>query len=138
MRFLSCEPLLERLNITEVLLRFRSVHDGKVDFGYVHPLEGPCGIDWVIAGGESGRRGARPAHPDWFRSLRDQCAAAGVPFHFKQWGEWAPGANFESIPSGTYCDFDGTLKHDDDRVWKVGNKAAGRLLDGVEHNEFPA
>ena len=46
-------------------------------------------IDWVVAGGESGRR-ARPMHPDWARSLRDQCAAAGVPFFFKQWGEWAP------------------------------------------------
>lgn len=45
---------------------------------------------WVIAGGESGPK-ARPSHPDWFRSLRDQCASAGVPFHFKQWGTWAPG-----------------------------------------------
>jgi len=43
------------------------------------------GIGWAIAGGESGR-GARPCHPDWVRSLRDQCAAAGVPFFFKQWG----------------------------------------------------
>ncbi|MVA28737.1 phage Gp37/Gp68 family protein [Agrobacterium vitis] len=46
-------------------------------------------IDWVVAGGESGRN-ARPMHPDWARSLRDQCTAAGVPFLFKQWGEWAP------------------------------------------------
>lgn len=46
-------------------------------------------LDWVICGGESGQH-ARPMHPDWVRSLRDQCAAAGVPFHFKQWGEWAP------------------------------------------------
>src|SRR3546814_6072988 len=45
------------------------------------------GLDWVVAGGESGP-GARPMHPDWARSLRDQCAAAGVPFLFKQWGEW--------------------------------------------------
>jgi protein gp37 len=46
-------------------------------------------IDWVIVGGESGR-GARPMHPDWVRSIRDQCMAAGVPFFFKQWGAWAP------------------------------------------------
>ena len=46
-------------------------------------------LDWVIAGGESGP-GARPSHPDWYRSLRDECAAAGVPFLFKQWGEWLP------------------------------------------------
>lgn len=54
-------------------------------------LSGPmhAGIDWVIAGGESGPK-ARPLHPDWARSLRDQCAAAGVPFLFKQWGEWKP------------------------------------------------
>lgn len=49
-------------------------------------------IDWVIVGGESGP-GARPMHPDWARSLRDQCQAAGVPFLFKQWGEWLPGQN---------------------------------------------
>ena len=49
-------------------------------------------LDWVIVGGESGP-GARPIHPDWARSIRDQCAAAGVPFLFKQWGEWLPGQN---------------------------------------------
>ncbi|RVT96307.1 phage Gp37/Gp68 family protein [Rhodovarius crocodyli] len=48
-------------------------------------------IDWVIVGGESGPQ-ARPMHLDWARSLRDQCAAAGVPFHFKQWGTWSPAA----------------------------------------------
>ena len=53
------------------------------------PLDGcdVAGLDWIIAGGESGPN-ARPSHPDWFRSLRDQCAKAGVPFFFKQWGEW--------------------------------------------------
>ncbi len=61
-RFLSCEPLLEDL--------------GEVDL---------TGIHWVICGGESGP-GARPVDIRWFRSLRDQCVAAGIPFHFKQWG----------------------------------------------------
>lgn len=130
-RFLSCEPLLGPVDL-------------KSARAFDVPIYGDCGgypppprIDWVIAGGESGP-GARPMHPDWARSLRDQCAAAGVPFLFKQWGEWAPGTNFaDHIPSGTCCDFDGTLKTDAQRVWKVGTKAAGRLLDGVEHNAFP-
>src|SRR6202007_2869845 len=77
----------------------------SVGFGNVHPrhkhpkpdaqgrvvtdeYDGLRELDWVICGGESGPD-ARPMHPDWARSLRDQCAAAGVPFFFKQWGEWA-------------------------------------------------
>ncbi len=51
--------------------------------------EGELGtIDWVICGGESGH-GARPMHPEWARDMRRQCVAAGVPFFFKQWGEYA-------------------------------------------------
>lgn len=149
--FLSIEPMLGLIDLTRV-------HgiSGNAPFdalnmrpnGYVRCVThapgyclGDCAgrlpaIDWVITGGESGPR-ARPAHPDWFRSLRDQCAVAGVAYHHKQNGEWAPGANFDAIPSGTYCDFDGALKTDDERVWKVGKKAAGCLLDGVEHKAFP-
>lgn len=82
----------------------------------MEPLLGPVeidpNIDWVIAGGESGPH-ARPSNPAWFRSLRDQCAAAGVSFFFKQWGE--------------YRDF-----------VKIGKKAAGALLDGREWLEVPA
>ena len=88
-RFLSLEPLLEGL--------------GDLDLK---------GIHWVIVGGESGPR-ARPMRPVWARLIRDQCAAAGVPFHFKQWGNWLDGQN-------------------------VGKKRAGRLLDGVEHNGMPS
>jgi len=92
-------------------------------------------LDWVIAGGESGPN-ARPAHPDWFRSVRDQCQAADVPFFFKQWGEWTP------VPCrGNSFSFDGLEKY---HVWdlenvsrRVAKKAAGRLLDGVEHNAYP-
>ena len=87
------------------------------------------GIDWVIVGGESGP-GARPMHPDWARSLRDQCQAAGVPFFFKQWGEWLPSMQ------------DGTPGYNQeincsDRPVRVGKKAAGALLDGCEWREFP-
>ena len=110
------------------------------------------GIQWAIVGGESGP-GARPMHPDWARSLRDQCAAAGVAFFFKQWGEFAPGEI-----AGDYLDpdkpakglshFDGRWDecwsevegHCDDEpdVYRIGKKRAGRLLDGREHSEFPA
>lgn len=87
-------------------------------------------IDWVIAGGESGP-GARPMHPDWVRSLRDQCAAAGVAFHFKQWGEWVP---CNQVPAhGT-----GWRIIDGQGMARVGKARAGRLLDGRTHDEFPA
>ncbi len=108
-RFLSIEPLLEDI--------------GQLDL---------IGIDWVIAGGESGP-GARPAPPEWFRSVRDQCEAAGVSFFFKQHGQWSPVGNaskrkYLDVPVG-----DGTHH----RMFSVGKQAAGRLLDGREWNEFP-
>ncbi len=74
-RFLSCEPLLERVD-----LGLRNWADLPRD---------NCRLDWVIAGGESGPQ-ARPTHPDWVRLIRDDCQLAGVPFFFKQWGEWKP------------------------------------------------
>lgn len=116
------------------------------------------GIDWVIAGGESGPK-ARPAHPDWFRSVRDQCAAAGVPFLFKQWGEWGPnpshGGVFDVTNRGRlvqpYADepnrfhaypedmpvVDGGLIGRFDTLRRVGKKRAGRMLDGVLHDARP-
>jgi protein gp37 len=132
-RFLSLEPLLEDLSTIDL-----------------------TGIGWVIVGGESGP-GARPMHPDWARSLRDQCVAAGVPFFFKQWGGWAPEGqhlrylmdvvggrgSHESramfpdghhLPDLTGRGHDG---HGAVRIFRVGKKAAGRLLDGREWNEFP-
>jgi protein gp37 len=103
---------------------------GPIDFRKV-PGFNRVGLDlsgwWIICGGESGPK-ARPMHPDWVRSLRDQCAAADVPFLFKQWGEWAPNyltENGERIESTMWMD-------------RMGKKAAGRLLDGREHSEFPA
>lgn len=90
-------------------------------------------IDWVIAGGESGP-GARPSHPDWFRSLRVQCWAANVPFFFKQWGEWLPMlGHAEGVPvrGDKYTHPDGTI------MGRAGKRAAGRRLDGRTWNEFP-
>jgi protein gp37 len=102
-RFLSCEPLLGPIDLTEFL-----PSPGG---------EGP-GVRWVIAGGESGH-GARPMHPAWARSLRDQCASANVPFFFKQWGEWLPS------PAG------------EGPGVRLGKSKAGNLLDGLQHLEFP-
>jgi len=90
-RFISAEPLLGPIDLCNI--RTPNLGDGHEYAGADVLTEANrqmrgC-IDWIIAGGESGP-GARPSHPDWFRSLRDQCAAASVPFHFKQWGEWLP------------------------------------------------
>ena len=123
--------------------------------GVVRNWLGDGGLDWVVAGGESGPR-ARPPHQDWFRSVRDQCTAAGTPFLFKQWGEWLPGTQFneanvvdpdpeQSRFACVHWDGDRWVKNggswiDDtngDEVYRVGKKAAGRLLDGREHNGMP-
>jgi protein gp37 len=91
--------------------------------GRMVPSAGPAWrpLDWVVAGGEVGA-GARPADPDWVRGLRDKCVAAGVPFFFKQWGEWAPASDARSEP----------------RMVRLGRRAAGRLVDGRCWDEAPA
>ncbi|MCC4243408.1 phage Gp37/Gp68 family protein [Stappia indica] len=86
-------------------------------------------LDWVIVGGESGP-GARPMHPNWARALRDQCVAAGVAFHFKQWGEWVSVSEVEG--AGEHHSFD-----DGATVRRTGKVRAGRRLDGVERNGLP-
>ena len=72
----------------DALIGDRYLLDGR---GRMVPVARPGWrpLDWVVAGGETGA-GARPTDPDWVRGLRDRCVAAGVPFLFKQWGEWAP------------------------------------------------
>ncbi len=138
-RFISAEPLLGPIDI----------------FGYVGEGGGwqtaPGDIrklDWVIVGGESGHD-ARPMHPDWARSLRDQCAAAGIPFFYKQAGEWLHRDCVNVSREHGAFNADGTF--DGGLAWpaaqqllkthivmeKVGKKAAGRLLDGIEHNGMP-
>jgi protein gp37 len=87
-RWISAEPLLGPIRLSAswipIPADFRTVQLADI-LGIARPER----LDWVVAGGESGPK-ARPAHPDWFRSLRDQCAAADVRFLFKQWGEWGP------------------------------------------------
>lgn len=147
MRFVSCEPLLGPVNL-EPYLQYPPFHEHyKMTWG----VEEAIGVDWVICGGESGPK-ARPMHPDWARGLRDQCQAAGVPFFFKQWGEWGsledhrgiewmfadPKTGFfaENYPGDTEFVCGGASSHGQHMV-KVGKKSAGRLLNGREWNEFP-
>jgi len=144
--FLSMEPLLGPVDLE----RARPGPDLDQEAGAkICPLWViQSGIDWVIVGGESGP-GARPMHPDWVRSLRDQCQASGVPFLFKQWGEWAPA---DPIPGTRFGDElrlgkvqhlhapgnpEGFFRRGDAYVRNVGKKAAGRVLDGCTWDEFP-
>jgi protein gp37 len=137
-RFLSCEPLLGPIDLR------------AIPWGHATAL---TGLHWVIAGGESGAK-ARPSHPDWFRALRDQCAAAGVPFFFKQNGEHAPVYDRDrddpdwrrcdrvvrETPNGQWLNFAGGQGFHGERVVRmnrVGKKMAGALLDGREHRDCP-
>ncbi|RQR11316.1 phage Gp37/Gp68 family protein [Burkholderia stagnalis] len=177
-RFLSMEPLLGPVDLTRITIdqqltptvpgRINALSTDDEDLYF----QTPHALDWVIVGGESGP-GARPMHPNWARSLRDQCAVAAVPFLFKQWGEWHTDAfslgtgepvfrQFGSFQQwvnkaqtwvrGGICldrhgrelrnggdfmrardsdDFPVTIMH------RTGKKAAGRLLDGRTHDDFP-
>ncbi|MBU6167100.1 MAG: DUF5131 family protein [Alphaproteobacteria bacterium] len=163
-RFLSCEPLLSAVDLEQAWNGENSLDSecwgdcAWCDNG--HPplhncskrrqsenelIKGRSGIDWVIAGGESGP-GARPMHPDWARSLRDQCATAGVAFHFKQHGEWVPLGMNEPLTGGDWptaaggsirLNPDGTRGSDGWPMQRVGKSRAGRLLDGRTHDDFP-
>ena len=164
--FLSMEPLLAGVDLTKVWVPNNLLRNMVPALGK---------IDWVIVGGESGP-GARPMHPEWVRSLRDQCAAAGVPFLFKQWGEWKPISQMDEAEHrqlyvskvkaeqhedqcniddiyGRRCTVPYTVVHLDGsthgiteqdafiegamQTFKVGKKAAGRLLDGRTWDGFP-
>ena len=137
-RFLSIEPMLGPVDLE----RPRPGPDLAQGSGRTicQPWLIQSGIDWVIVGGESGPH-ARPMHPDWPRSLRDQCAAAGVAMHFKQWGEWAPERGSHPVRHPVHDSHRWPIEPGEPAggVWsyRIGKAAAGRLLDGREHNEFP-
>lgn len=168
LRGVSLEPLLGPIDLTKItsereyinaLTGDRWIHLVAGDaHGDVHSPQWYQPLNWVIAGGESGKKPAepRPMHPDWPRGLRDQCKAAAVPFFFKQWGEYHPSAEHNHDLYG--CNVTpAAIRIDGKREWqsseayarlasrspgwaamcKLGKKNAGRLLDGVEHNEFP-
>jgi protein gp37 len=111
LRFVSIEPMLGPVDLRA------AAFNGADSFGTLE------GIHWVIAGGETGP-GARPMHPDWARSVRDQCVQAGVPFFFKGWGNWWRGTA-------------GRLYRERTIDWSDGQPLAGTLLDGREWHEVP-
>ena len=151
-RWVSAEPLLGAIDFEA---HFRSkLLPGNVWADClcddIDPSDRPCfpccaqmGVDWVVVGGESGPH-ARPMHPDWARSIRDQCKAAGVPFHFKQHGEWLPGGFYDGF---TVPDCMGAAMNNPKnqyyfeppggKCWRVGKKTAGHLLDGREYRMYP-
>jgi protein gp37 len=153
-RFLSCEPLLGPVDLGKWITPGGEpldwVPDGDAPPGDYNPVlqqwetrPNDGGLHWVIVGGESGGH-ARPMHPQWARSLQQQCRDAGVPFLFKQWGEYVGGTgqrsrfvyleNGQSRAGGVTTHEWGDGYHISERV---GKSAAGRLLDGREWNEFP-
>ncbi len=124
-RFVSCEPMLGGIDLNKRELLCKTWSEGGATIGTY--------LDWVICGGESGPK-ARPMHPDWVRSVRDQCVATSVPFFFKQHGEWLHES--QVFDSGYSLDqFNDKCRSDG--FARVGKKVAGRLLDGREWNEFP-
>jgi protein gp37 len=166
-RFLSMEPLLGPVDLSVIdidghseIYPLTGTKDCEDDDG--NPTPDLPALDWVIVGGESGPQ-ARPMHPDWARDIRDQCAADGVPFLFKQWGEWTdedwgeraglrdtagvlPSGEFLLMSEGYSPPFDdgarleaaGNVRLDGRMLMdRVGKKAAGRELDGVTHDQFP-
>lgn len=167
-RWVSAEPLLGKVELDNIeyahgdFINVLSLEEwkGLEDSSEVQNSPGSGAlIDWVVVGGESGPN-ARPMHPDWARSLRDQCAVAGVPFLFKQWGEWAPvGPIYSDDDTDEHmaaleCDPDeprqcwispsGQIEDGGHQppigTWamrRIGKKGAGRLLDGVLHDGYP-
>jgi protein gp37 len=180
-RWISAEPLLESVDIRKWLSPWTcsncNFHGSEcennsqecpncgiangwsMDLGFKFPSRGGANlIDWVVVGGESGSN-ARPMHPDWVRSLRDQCVSAGVPFLFKQWGEWAPdnkgthtkngyesvrgnlisdnavSGQFLALPENPELDKNGNPRFE--VLVKVGKKKAGRTLEGRTWDEYP-
>lgn len=162
-RWLSVEPLLGPINALSALKEnhyYCDVSDNPDDPTPAHRCRPVAG--WLVVGGESGPN-ARPIHPDWARSLRDQCVAADVPFFFKQWGAYQPlGSVFNTSDKMNRSALSAVVEansiavglggqtywqESDDPVpaaesdayvmARVGKKAAGRLLDGREWNEYP-
>jgi protein gp37 len=137
-KFLSIEPMLG-----EISLRWLRAFNGsafKPRPSTTDHLDGLRLLDAVLLGGETGP-GARPMHPYWVRSIRDQCASAGVPFFFKQWGEWT---DLDHVDFGWWNNRTKTQRKNLDQVFidgealnRVGRKAAGRLLSGRTHDELP-
>lgn len=153
-RFVSLEPLLSKID-----LRYLQPKDPPTEIDALHGTHGVLRphqgvsekLDWVIVGGETGSK-SRPMHPDWVRSIRDQCVESNVPFFFKQWGDW----EISSHENGHYnCNMQTNRSYWVDfltgkvkkplstgmenpyAMVKVNKNRAGRLLDGKEWSQYP-
>jgi protein gp37 len=147
-RWLSCEPLIGPVDLTRIPAGKAQQPDMVYDaLGQRYGVPGAwqarssARVDWVVAGGESGPT-ARPMHPAWARSLRDQCVDAGVPYFFKQWGEWAPNGwrgigNLHPERERLVGDVLDDMGHRE-VIERLGKKKAGRALDGRTWDEYPA
>jgi len=124
-RFISAEPLLGPVDLSPWL------GISRYEEGAAWARDTGSDLDWVIAGGESGPN-ARPMHPDWVRSLRDQCQTAGTKFFFKQWGEWT-----SQFPQGLSLAHRAEAYRHGQSFYRVGKKIAGRELDGRTWDELP-
>jgi len=156
-RFVSCEPLLGAVRLDDVAHitgTGQTIIDALAgDYpnlrAFLPGVPRPPRLSWVIVGGESGPH-ARPMHPEWARSLRDQCQAAEVPFFFKQWGEWAPlewscvidadksrVSLSDGYPDG-HMEWRPYHLFDDGReMARVGKKYVGREIDSETWAEVP-
>lgn len=160
-RWISAEPLLgaiDLVNITGGTATSSRLAVNALTGSIYRPDKGARApgprLDWVVAGGESGP-GARPMHPDWARQLRNQCAGAGVPFFFKQWGEWKCALDRDRDDPDWRADYGNDYVDHGKSRWlnlaggrgfhgdrfvvmrRCGKKAAGRRLDGVIHDARP-
>ena len=143
-RWLSCEPLLGPVDLTRLSANIWQQPDMVYDalgqrYGVPGAWRAPSAarVDWVVVGGESGSA-SRPMNPAWARGLRDQCVAAGVPYFFKQWGEWC---HSEQMTDDTWSRLDSAInlgQQPHPEPHRVGKKRAGRLLDGRTWDEYPA
>lgn len=134
--FVSMEPLLSEISFRWA--KWITIGQSKTT-GH---LDGLKKLDWVIAGGETGHK-ARPIHPDWVRSIRDQCKETGTPFFFKGWGEWALKNQTKLLETKGFKCLD--ISTDEEAgmyslgrlIYKFGKSKSGSLLDGVEYKQFP-
>ena len=123
--WLSMEPLLGPVALRDYLYFLRDARS--------KPWPGGGRVSWVVVGGESGPH-ARPMHPSWVRSIQNECDAARAAFFFKQWGEYGP----DQIGPVRHMSVHSLIPMDEPAaMFKVGKKAAGRMLDGREWSEFP-
>ena len=171
-RFVSYEPALGPVDFTKLIYRYKgltcrvnALHAEVICLNTCSTMDSPAAkrsLDQIIMGGESGPR-ARPLHPDWARSVRDQCKDAGVPFFFKQWGEWQPkresnvrykeyagqliastiisSTDKKRVGKVSYIAYPPVITEDRkvgpfERMRRVGKKAAGARLDDKEHREI--